>query len=166
MTRIRPTAIRRNCSIPWPRPTTTSCPPTARSPVTTIPRSTSAANATIMPGRRGPIPPARRIPRRNTTCCWEPLANWTPRAPHYQPGSHAILLTNQCVECHMQTTPYVSARPCRATPATVHGGFAYEMCVVPCDQSAAPSRWRNSPRRAVSNRVQELKFDLDYWATN
>ena len=61
-------------------------------------------------------------PSRNTTCCWERWANWRRRVPHYQPGSHALLLTNQCVDCHMQTTPYVS----QAVPANTGHTFTVD----------------------------------------
>ena len=48
--------------------------------------------------------------------------------PPYQPGSHALLITNQCVGCHMQTTPFVSD----AQPAVTGHSFkveTYAVCV-------------------------------------
>ena len=51
-----------------------------------------------------------------------------PGGRHYQPGSHALLLTNQCVECHMQTTPYVS----QAEPGDAGHTFTvdrYDLCL-------------------------------------
>jgi hypothetical protein len=81
---------------------------------------------------------------------------------HYQPGAHAILLTNQCVDCHMQTTPFVST----AIPGDAGHTFTvdrYDLCLK-CHPLPGPLV--QFTQGAVSNEVQQVKFDLDYWATN
>jgi hypothetical protein len=84
----------------------------------------------------------------------------------YQPGSHALLITNQCVGCHMQTTPFVS----EAQPAVTGHSFkveTYEICLN-CHGLSESLMTSNVTfvAGAVSNQIQEVKFDLDYWATN
>jgi formate-dependent nitrite reductase cytochrome c552 subunit len=80
----------------------------------------------------------------------------------YQPGSHALLLTNQCVECHMQTSPFVS----EAVPAVTGHNFAvnsYNLCL---DCHPFPELLEQFTQGAISNEVQLVKLELDYWATN
>jgi hypothetical protein len=81
---------------------------------------------------------------------------------HYQPGSHATLLTNQCVECHMQTSPFVSP----AKPGDTGHKFTvdrYDLCL---NCHPFPGLLVQFAQGAVSNQVQQVKFDLDYWAAN
>ncbi len=80
----------------------------AHSPATTIPGSMFAPSATITRARRGPITRASRITPGSTTCYLGTIGELESGLPSYQPGSHALLITNQCVGCHMQTTPFVS----------------------------------------------------------
>jgi hypothetical protein len=90
--------------------------------------------------------------------------------PHYQPASHALLLAGQCVDCHMQTV--TNAMPLYTNTGhshtfTLNTASSYELCgkchgINPLD----PEAFKIFAQNAVSNRVQELKFDLDYWATN
>jgi hypothetical protein len=86
--------------------------------------------------------------------------------PPDQPGTHARLITNQCVGCHMQTTPFVS----EAQPAVTGHSFKveqYGLCIN-ChglSESVFPlflTFWKSE----TSNQVQEVKAYLDYWATN
>ena len=47
---------------------------------------------------------------------------------HYQPGSHALMITNQCVGCHMQSSPYQGP----AQPAVTGHTFtvdSYNLCL-------------------------------------
>jgi formate-dependent nitrite reductase cytochrome c552 subunit len=85
--------------------------------------------------------------------------------PAYQPGSHALLITNQCVGCHMQTTPFVS----EAQPAVTGHSFAvktYGVCLT-CHTSVEPIEFLVAfVTSSVSNEIQQVVFDLDYWATN
>jgi hypothetical protein len=90
--------------------------------------------------------------------------------PHYQPASHALLLANQCVDCHMQTVTNVTAlytNTGHSHTFALNSPGSYEMCGQ-CHgiNPQNPESFKNFAQEAVSNRVQELKFDLDYWATN
>ncbi len=81
----------------------------------------------------------------------------------YQPGSHATLLTNQCVDCHMQTTPFISA----AMPGDTGHKFTvdrYDVCLQchPYD----PAALQQFAQTSVSNQIQQLKIDLDDWAAS
>jgi hypothetical protein len=85
-----------------------------------------------------------------------------PPGPHYQPASHAIRVTNQCVGCHMQTTPYVS----QAAPGDGGHTFTvnrYDVCL---NCHPYPEPLAVFAQGEMSNRIQQLKFDLDFWATN
>jgi len=83
----------------------------------------------------------------------------------YNPGSHALLITNQCVGCHMQRTPYQSP----TQPANTGHEFvvnSYDICAN-CHASA-----ENTSNLVVfvtgvfTNEIQKLTASLDYWATN
>ncbi|MGA2749021.1 MAG: multiheme c-type cytochrome [Verrucomicrobiota bacterium] len=81
----------------------------------------------------------------------------------YQPGSHALLITNQCAGCHMQTSSYVS----QAVPANTGHSFrveSYALCLQchPVEPQLLAQDWQ----AAVSDQIQEVKFGLDYWAAN
>jgi formate-dependent nitrite reductase cytochrome c552 subunit len=80
--------------------------------------------------------------------------------PPYQPGSHAILLTNQCVECHMQTTPFVS----EAVPAITGHKFTVDSYNVCLNCHPFPELLAQFTQGSISNQVQALKLDLDDWA--
>jgi hypothetical protein len=82
-------------------------------------------------------------------------------APH-QPGSHAKLLTNQCVECHMQTTPFVS----QTNQGDAGHTFTVDRYDVCLKCHPLPKQLVQFTQGAVSNEIQTVKFDLDYWATN
>jgi hypothetical protein len=81
----------------------------------------------------------------------------------YEPGSHARLITNQCVGCHMQTTPFVSD----TQPANTGHDFMvqqYGLCVT-CHVSVEPISFLVSfVNSGVTNDIDQLIFDLDYWA--
>jgi hypothetical protein len=81
----------------------------------------------------------------------------------YQPGSHATLLTNQCVDCHMQTSPFLSA----SAPGDTGHTFtvnSYDVCLQ-C-HPYEPQTLAQLAQTTVSNQIQQLKIDLDYWAAN
>jgi len=83
-------------------------------------------------------------------------------AAPYQPGSHALLITNQCVDCHMQTTPFVSS----TQPANKGHNFEvyqYGLCVN-CHDTPGPLV--TFVTGDVSNQIQQVKSDLDYWAAH
>ncbi|MGD1083403.1 MAG: multiheme c-type cytochrome [Verrucomicrobiota bacterium] len=84
--------------------------------------------------------------------------------PHSQPGSHALLLTNQCVDCHMQRTPFVSEAVPSATGHTFKVGTNYTVCLR-CHISPEPTAlFVQFAQGAVSEQVRQVKADLDYWA--
>jgi hypothetical protein len=83
--------------------------------------------------------------------------------PHYQPGPHALLITNQCIGCHMQTTPFTS----ETLPAVTGHSFkvkSYNFCLS-CHPNN-PQAFARDVMGAVTNRIQQLQSDLDYWAAN
>ena len=82
------------------------------------------------------------------------------QAPH-QPASHALLITDQCVACHMQATNYVS----ESQPASTGHGFrvqGFDMCRT-CHP--LPEQLAQFAMGAISNQIQTIKAELDLWAT-
>jgi len=82
------------------------------------------------------------------------------------PGTHALSVTNQCIGCHMQTSPYQSD----ALPAVTGHNFkvqSYAVCTS-CHGLSPPLMAENVlfATETVSNQIQELKFDLNYWAAH
>jgi formate-dependent nitrite reductase cytochrome c552 subunit len=85
-----------------------------------------------------------------------------PPTPHYNPSPHAIFVTDQCVHCHM---------PSVTNTALSNIGHSHTFAVntnyAVCSQChATPELLVPFAQGAVSNRIQELRFDLVYWATN
>jgi hypothetical protein len=79
----------------------------------------------------------------------------------YQSGSHALLLTNQCVDCHMQTAPFAGA----AMPGDTGHRFTvdrYDVCLQ-C-HPFEPQMLVQLTQTTVSNEIQQVKADLDDWA--
>jgi len=81
--------------------------------------------------------------------------------PH-QPGSHALLLTNQCVDCHMQSSPYAGAD----RPAVTGHTFRVDRYDVCLKCHPYPQQLVTFATGAISNQVQQVKADLDYWAAH
>jgi hypothetical protein len=82
--------------------------------------------------------------------------------PPYQPGTHALAITNQCVGCHMQTSPFVS----QTQPAVTGHSFnvaTYNLCL-PCH--SLPEQLVTFVMGDISNQVQSIKSLLDQWAAN
>ena len=80
----------------------------------------------------------------------------------YYPAAHAIMITNQCVGCHMQTSPFVS----ETQPANTGHSFEvtpYAMCY---QCHPIPDGLVHFTTGAVSNQIQRVKQALDYWALN
>jgi len=106
----------------------------------------------------------------------------TSRAPHHSPQynmligtagetlsgqatsnawSHGVIITNQCVGCHMQTREFES----EALPAITGHSFrveSYGMCV---ECHPYPEVLVDVVGTAVSDEIQRLKAALDLWAT-
>ena len=80
-------------------------------------------------------------------------------APH-QPAAHALLITNQCVGCHMHTAPYVSEQQPAVTGHTFEV-TSLESCLK-CHPF--PEALVQFTSGAVSNQIQEVKSALDFWA--
>jgi hypothetical protein len=92
--------------------------------------------------------------------------------PTNQPPAHLLEITNQCVGCHMQTTPFVS----EAQPAVTGHSFKVEkhdICVDCHYTTNTPfneflmtnlvTLWTNL---VISPLIQQVKTDLDFWATS
>ena len=80
----------------------------------------------------------------------------------YQPGGHALLITNQCAGCHMQRTPFVS----ETQPAVTGHSFKvtqFDLCL---NCHPLPEALATFVMDSVSNQIQQVKSDLDYWAAN
>ncbi len=80
--------------------------------------------------------------------------------PSYQPGAHALLITNQCVGCHMQTSPYQGG----AQPAMAGHTFtvdSYNLCLNCHEEPAALVQFAQG---VVTNQIQQLVQQLDQWA--
>jgi hypothetical protein len=88
-----------------------------------------------------------------------------PYLPSYQPGSHALYITNQCVGCHMQKTSFVSD----AQSANTGHNFTvykYDLCQN-CHVSVEPISFLvGFVTNGVASDIQQVVFDLDYWASH
>ena len=83
----------------------------------------------------------------------------------YDPGSHGLLITNQCVGCHMQSTPYVSP----AQPAVTGHSFAmnsYAVCSGCHGSAANASNLVVLVSGLITNQIQTVQASLSEWATN
>jgi Cytochrome c554 and c-prime len=81
--------------------------------------------------------------------------------PAQQPGSHAVLITNQCVGCHMPTTPYTNEQQ----PASSGHSFrveSYDLCQK-CHTT--PESLVQFTTNSIWSQIQEVKSALDLWAT-
>ena len=80
----------------------------------------------------------------------------------YQPSTHALHFTNQCVDCHMQSSPYVS----EDVPANTGHKFTVDNFAV-CTQCHGPNA-SNLVNFAENNflpaQAQQVVSALDYWA--
>jgi hypothetical protein len=79
--------------------------------------------------------------------------------PHYEPAAHAVLITNQCVDCHMPTAVRTSTQ--MALTGHSFRVQTFDLCLK-CHPSPQPLA--EFTMGAISNRVQEVKAELDYWA--
>ncbi len=76
-------------------------------------------------------------------------------------GGHGSLITNQCVTCHMQTKDFES----ESSPAVSGHSFRvdrYDSCL---SCHPFPEALVELTTDVVSNRIQEIKGELDEWAT-
>ena len=82
--------------------------------------------------------------------------------PPNQPSSHALLIQEQCVGCHMQSQPYVSP----AVPATTGHSFTVNTYTLCLNCHPEPEPLLEFVNAAISNQVLQVKSALDYWATS
>lgn len=83
--------------------------------------------------------------------------------PHYEPAFHALFITNQCVGCHMQSTPYQSP----AKPAITGHTFAmdsYGVCAGCHGSAANASNLVGFVSGFITNQMQAVQASLDQWA--
>jgi hypothetical protein len=81
--------------------------------------------------------------------------------PPDAPGTHSQI-PRQCVACHMQTAAYVSPEQ----PAVTGHGFTvsqYDLCL---NCHPLPELLVEFTTMSVSNQIQQVKWELDYWASN
>jgi len=78
-----------------------------------------------------------------------------------QPGSHARLIQNQCVACHMASTNYVSPEQ----PAITGHSFTVTSYGVCQSCHVSPNLVFEFAKMAVSYQIDEIKSALDLWAT-
>jgi cytochrome c553 len=81
----------------------------------------------------------------------------------YDPGSHALLITNQCVGCHMQTAPYTSP----SQPAMTGHTFAMDSYVVCADCHGSAANASNLVvfvSGLITNQIQAVQASLNQWA--
>jgi len=78
------------------------------------------------------------------------------------PGAHALLITNQCLGCHMTVTP--------VTDETHPGNSGHAFALNTFDSCQAchpePELIYEFATSAVSDQIQDVKSWLDYWAAN
>ncbi len=85
-------------------------------------------------------------------------------ATNPRPASHALLITNQCVGCHMPTREFAS----EADPAVTGHSFqvtAFESCRT-CHQADPEGLVEFVQDFVIKPRLQLLQARLDDWATN
>ena len=89
-----------------------------------------------------------------------------PDVPHFQPGSHALFITNQCVGCHMQTAP--SAGPNQPPTAGHHFQIDnnYSVCASCHGSAANASNTVVFVQGLISGQIQTVQASLVNWATN
>ncbi len=80
--------------------------------------------------------------------------------PPAYPASHALLITNQCVGCHMQSAPYTSEQQ----PAASGHSFKVESFNMCQKCHALPEDLVQFTTNAVWSQIQEVKSALDLWA--
>ncbi len=80
--------------------------------------------------------------------------------PPDDPGHHALSTTNQCVSCHMQSTPYMSGQP--AVSGHTFLVQSFEVCK---NCHSLPEALVQFTTNAIATQIQQVKASLDTWAT-
>ncbi len=82
--------------------------------------------------------------------------------PSYQPSTHARFFTNQCIDCHMQSSAYQS----EAAPANTGHKFSVDSLNL-CTQCHGPNASNLvdfAQNLFLPAQAQQVKAALDYWA--
>jgi Cytochrome c554 and c-prime len=79
--------------------------------------------------------------------------------PPYAPAQHAFL-TNQCVSCHMQSTPFLNGQP--AVSGHTFQVQSFALCQ---NCHPLPEALVQFTAQAISTQIQQVKASLDTWAT-
>lgn len=86
--------------------------------------------------------------------------------PPYDPSTHALLITNQCLGCHTQTVPYGNPPPPGIYGHAIGVVDSYALCAS-CHVSAAnASNLVVFVTAVFTNQIQALQASLNEWATN
>jgi hypothetical protein len=81
----------------------------------------------------------------------------------YDPGSHALFITNQCAGCHMQSTPYLGP----TQPATTGHTFvmaSYGICAGCHGSAANASNLVVFVSGSITNQIELVQASLNQWA--
>ena len=81
----------------------------------------------------------------------------TPNAAHFNAGTHALRITNQCVSCHMQT-------PTVGTTGHSFEVTSYNMCIGCHGSLTSVLGLIELAEISVTNRINKLRATLDEWA--
>ena len=79
----------------------------------------------------------------------------------FEPAAHALLITNQCVGCHMQKGQAQD----QYHPALQEHTFSVDNYTLCLQCHPSPQQLVAFTTGAISNQVQEIKAALDLWAT-
>jgi hypothetical protein len=88
-----------------------------------------------------------------------------PDLPHFEPASHALFITNQCVGCHMQTAP----SPGPGQPPTAGHKFvveSYGVCASCHGSAVNASNLVVFVNGLFTTQIQTVQASLVQWATN
>jgi hypothetical protein len=80
--------------------------------------------------------------------------------PPFEPGSHALLITNQCADCHMQHT----APTAQTGPSITGHTFTVDTFALCLQCHPLPADLVDFTQGVVSNRISQIVGELNLWA--
>lgn len=83
------------------------------------------------------------------------------KQPHYQPASHATMITNQCVGCHMETAAAVD----ESHPGMTGHSFKIQKYQICGNCHSDGQGLAEFAKEAVTNQMMQVVAALNYWAT-
>ncbi len=89
-----------------------------------------------------------------------------PDVPHFQPGSHGLFITNQCVGCHMQTAPAAVAGHAPTAGHHFQIDNNYAVCASCHGSAMNASNVVVFVQGLITNQIQTVQGSLVNWATN